>query len=395
MPQEPLDLDRLFRQRMPRRDLIRYTGMGLGVSAILAACKQASTSAGAIPSGSPRPAMDAEPGGLQVFDWSGLRQRRLLPQGGEAVPLGGTTRRPPATRRSSSCSRTTTRLHEGGGRDVLRHRAPVRLPIQGLREPRRDAAVGHLADPELQRSSIPTSRSPGQIDGKQYFIVEDWGFIAPLVPRRQGGSAGGLLVAAVRRPLRRQDLVDRHLGDAVHRRLFLGVPDPLDMTDDELGADARLPDLEEAPRQVLLETSPTSCSGVFKREEVWIGYAWPDACRVRQGCRARTSTTWSRRRGASRGRAGWGCSPTPQNYYHAHAYVDSWASNEGGPVPRGLLLLRAREHERRPSAISAGHREGARASTTSTILEPPQSDPRVVHPRRDVYQQYWSEVLAA
>ena len=71
MPQEPLDVDGLFRQRMPRRDLFRYTGMGLGVSAILAACKQATTSGVAIPSGSARPAIDAEPGGLKVYDWAG------------------------------------------------------------------------------------------------------------------------------------------------------------------------------------------------------------------------------------------------------------------------------------------------------------------------------------
>ena len=80
MPQEPLDIDRLFRQRMQRRDLFRYTGMGIGVSAILAACKQASTSGAAVPSGSARPAMDSEPGGLQVFDWSGYGNGDYYPK---------------------------------------------------------------------------------------------------------------------------------------------------------------------------------------------------------------------------------------------------------------------------------------------------------------------------
>ena len=80
MPQEPLDVDRLFRQRMPRRDLLRYTGMGLGVSAILAACKQASTSGVAIPSGSARPGDRHRAGGLQVFDWAGYGNGDYYPK---------------------------------------------------------------------------------------------------------------------------------------------------------------------------------------------------------------------------------------------------------------------------------------------------------------------------
>ena len=55
----PDELGHLFRSTMGRRDLLRYTGMGVGVSAVLAACKQAS-STGALPSGASRPAMDQE-----------------------------------------------------------------------------------------------------------------------------------------------------------------------------------------------------------------------------------------------------------------------------------------------------------------------------------------------
>ena len=59
-----------MRRRMGRRDLLKYTGMGVGISAVLAACKQAS-SAGGLPSGSPRPAISAEPGKLSVYEWAG------------------------------------------------------------------------------------------------------------------------------------------------------------------------------------------------------------------------------------------------------------------------------------------------------------------------------------
>ena len=162
---------------------LRYTGMGLGVSAILAACKQASTSAGAIPSGSPRPAMDSRtrrPPGVRLV---GLRQRQLLPRGREAVPVAATTRRPRATRRSSSCSRTTTpgftKVAAGTTYDIV-HPCAYRFQDYvnlGAMQPWDTSQIPNYS------ALNPVLEKAGQIDGQQYFIVEDWGFIAPLIAR--------------------------------------------------------------------------------------------------------------------------------------------------------------------------------------------------------------------
>ena len=65
------ELDRLGAQRLRRRDFMRYAGITAGAG-VLAACKKAtSTGAGTGASPSSRPPIGQEPGGLQVFDWSG------------------------------------------------------------------------------------------------------------------------------------------------------------------------------------------------------------------------------------------------------------------------------------------------------------------------------------
>src|SRR4051812_50214648 len=74
----PDEVRRLLQRRMDRRDLLKYTGMGVGITAVLAACKQAS-SAGALPSGSARPSLSAEPGDLSVYDWAGYGDGSYYP----------------------------------------------------------------------------------------------------------------------------------------------------------------------------------------------------------------------------------------------------------------------------------------------------------------------------
>ena len=170
-----------------------------------------------------RDALGREPGicaGVDAADRSGarrppgprlvrVRQRRLLPQGGEEVPLGpvreGDRRhagvRPLRERR--------LRLHEGRRRRPLRHRPPVRLPLQGLGRPRRAAAVGHLDDPELliaepQAHGGRPVRRPAVLRAARLGLHRS--AREPRPRRRQRRDVR----RAVRRALRGQDLLDRH-----------------------------------------------------------------------------------------------------------------------------------------------------------------------------------------
>jgi spermidine/putrescine-binding protein len=77
------DFDRLIAKRLRRRDFMRYAGIAAGAG-VLASCKKASTSATAA-SGSPRPPIAQEPGGLKVFDWAGYGGGEYYPKDEKAV----------------------------------------------------------------------------------------------------------------------------------------------------------------------------------------------------------------------------------------------------------------------------------------------------------------------
>ena len=81
------------------------------------------------------------------------------------------------------------------------------------------------------------------------------------------------------------------------------------------------------------------------------------------------------------------------NYFHAHEYVDSWASKKAAEF---LLAWYYYGHTNTtadlsvvsPGVVSALGLDDPRSWT-------PKAIPESYIPRRDVYQQYWSEVLAS
>ena len=131
----------------------------------------------------------------------------------------------------------------------------------------------------------------------------------------------------------------------------------------------------------------------FKQEEVWIGYAWPDAVGYANG--AGMNYVYME---PKEGRISWVCgiglAKDTQNYYHAHEYVDSWSSTKAAEF---LLAWYYYGHTNTTvdlsvispdivKALEPRRPDGARAA---------ESDPRVVHPAPGRLQQYWSEVMAS
>ena len=126
--------DRTAKRGIGRRDFLRYagySGVALGMGGVLAACRDAGTTPGA--EGSVQaslPPMEQEPGGLQVFDWSGYGNGDYYPQGREEDSSGsvraGDRRHP----RVHAVRERRHRVHEGRRRCSLRRRAPLRLSLQ-------------------------------------------------------------------------------------------------------------------------------------------------------------------------------------------------------------------------------------------------------------------------
>ena len=198
------ELGRLFSHEMGRRDVLRYTGMGVGVSAALAACKKASDTASQQPGASHAP-LEQEPGGLQVFDWAGYGDGTYYP-GKERLFLwqqyADETGDTPKFILFENDDAGYTKVASGTRYAIIHPRAyRFRDDVDnGFVQPWNTSQIPNFPDlnPELQKF--------GQLDGKQYFIVEDWGFIAPLYrgdkverPRPPGRCCSTIATAATSR----------------------------------------------------------------------------------------------------------------------------------------------------------------------------------------------------
>ena len=391
MPQEPLDIDRLFRRRMPRRELFRYTGMGIGVSAILAACKQASTSGGIAPSGSPRPAMTDEPGGLQVFDWSGYGNGDYYPKEEKQFlwkQYQDATGDTPKFILFENDDTGFTKVAQGTHYDIV-HPCAYRFQDYvdlGVLQPWDTSQIPNFS------SLNPTLEKFGQIDGQQYFIVEDWGFIAPLYRADKVDpveDSWSLLFD------------DRYSGKIswidtlemlVIAGFLQGVDNPWEMTDDEL---AQMRDFLISKKGLVkfFWSQSYELFQSFKRDETWIGYAWPDAYAYSKGAGLDVEYMTPKE-----GRITWSCGlglfNDSDNYHHAHAYADSWSSTQAAEFLEGLYFYGHANTNADLSGISADIVK-ALSLDDLTILDPPNSNPESYIPRRQVYADYWEQVKAS
>ena len=238
----------------------------------------------------------------------------------------------------------------------------------------------------------PKLMQSGVIDGQQYFIPLDWGFIAPLVNTDhvdyEEESFNVLFDERYEGKIAWVDTLNMMVVAAYAQ----GIPNPWDMTDEEL-EQVRDFLIEKKPLVKFLWNQSYDFWLAFKKEEVWVGYSWPDTVGY-----AEAAGMNYRYMEPKEGRISWVCGlglmADTENYLHAHDYVDSWASPEAAEflLPTTTTATRTpRSTWRRcPPASSRRSR-----STTRPILEEPRSHPETYIPRRDIYSQYWAEVSGA
>ena len=384
------ELDPFMAQRLNRRGFLRLAGTSTLGAAVLAACKKAETGTGT--TGQSRPPIEKEPGNLQVFDWSGYgngdyypgKERTYLWQ--EYAKQTGDT--PQFILFENDDAAYTKAVAGTVNFDVVhpcgyKYRDWVDL---GAVQPWDTSLISNF--PQLN----PKLEVSGIVDGKQYFIPLDWGFIAPIVNLDHVDvkeETFGILFD------------DRYAGkiswvDTSNMMyiggLYLGVSDPFQMTDDEL---AQVRDFLISKKHLVkfLWNQSYDLWLSFKKEEVWIGYAWPDT--VGYADAAGMNYLYMT---PKEGRVSWVCgmglAADTKNYYHAHDYVNSWASKKAAEFLLGYYYYGHTNTTADLSVVSSGVVD-ALGLDDPTVLDPPKAIPESYIPRRSVYQQYWSEVLAA
>jgi spermidine/putrescine-binding protein len=400
-----MDVDRILAERLNRRGFIRLAGMSTLGAAALAACRKAEdtqggggggegtgTTAGPTGQTATRPAMSEEPGNLQVFDWSGYGNGDYYPDEEKDFLWGAYQRQtgdtPAFTLYENDSAGYTKAAAEGGFFDVVhpcgyRYRDWVDL---GVVQPWDTSLIPNFS--QLN----PTLMQSGVVDGQQYFIPLDWGFIAPLVNldhvEVEEDSFGILFDDRYEGKISWVDTVNMMYIAGIYH----GVPDPFDMTDDEL---AQMRDFLISKKHLVrfLWNQSYDFWLSFKQEEVWIGYSWPDTV----GYAANRGMNYRYLR-PKEGLVTWVCGmglakDTP-NYHHAHAYVDSWASTKAAEFLLGYYYYGHTNTQVDLTKLPESLVEALSLDDPS-ILEPPNSIPESYIPRRNVYDQYWAEVLAA
>jgi spermidine/putrescine-binding protein len=324
------ELDRIFAQHTDRRGFIKLAGMTTFGAALLAACKKAEDGGGGggavtgTTGGVTRPPLEEEPGGLQVNDWAGYGDCAYYPAEKEFLlqQYQDATGDTPQLIEFVNDDVGYTEIAAGARYDVVHpcgYRFPDYLAIDVL-QPWDTSLLSNFA------SLNPTLQQVGQIEGQQYFIVEDWGFIAPMYRAdkvepledswsllwddRYGGKIAWI-----------DTLEMLSIAGYYHQ-----VSDPWDMTDEEL-AEMRDFLISKKPLVRYLWDISSELYRSFKQEEVWIAYAWPDAF-----ANALTSGLDVAYMEPKEKRIIWACGlglfKDSANYHHAHAYADSWSSTK-------------------------------------------------------------------
>ncbi|MGZ5294483.1 MAG: ABC transporter substrate-binding protein [Actinomycetota bacterium] len=379
-----------------RRDFLRYagyTGMTVSMAGVLAACKDAETTSSGTQGSAQAsmPPIEDEPGGLQVFDWSGYGNGDFYPKEekkflwGQYAKATGDT---PEFALFENDDSAYTKVVAGARYDVAhpcgyRYKDWVDLDVL---QPWDTSLISNFS------SLNPKLMPAGQFDGQQYFVPLDWGFIAPLVNLDHvDGSDETFGVLFDEKYKGKIAWIDT-LNMMVVAAYTLGISNPWDMTDDEL---AEVRDFLISKKGLVKFYWNQSYDFwlAFKKGEVWAGYSWPDT--VGYADAAGMNYLYMK---PKEGRISWVCGlglfADTENYHHAHEYVDSWASKEAAEF---LLAYYYYGHTNTTANLDVVP-EGVRTALgldDPTVLDEPNAHPETFIPRRSIYQQHWSEVQAA
>jgi spermidine/putrescine-binding protein len=384
-----VDYDGLFARRLARRDFMRYAAV-LGGAGVLAACRRAETPPSAGGTEVVRAPIEDEPGILEVFDWdgygdgeAGYGDEALWKLYAKAFP----NQAPEFTKFKDDDS-SYARVAAGDTFDVAHpcgYRWPDWVALDVL-QPWDTSLISSFADLN------PTLTAPGQFDGQQYFITTDWGFAAPMYRSdlvEPSEDSWGILWDE-----RYKDRISwwDSLNMLVVAAYYNGIPDPWAMTDEELG---QMRDFLASKIGLVRTLWPIDPSEDFINEDVWITYAWPSHWVYAYIWNELTDTVYME---PKEGRTSWYCGfalfADTENYYHAHEYVNAWAS----PQAAEWLLSNYGYGHTNTALDLAGIDPGiveAFSLDDPSVLEEPRSHVERPIERRDVYNDIWEEVKAA
>jgi len=240
----------------------------------------------------------------------------------------------------------------------------------------------------------PVLEATGNIDGKQYEIVTDWGYSCPLI---------------------RTDKLDPSINSYSHlfsdeaaghigwfdtpwilqmAAMTLGVPaDEAFFMDDATLTEAKDFAISKASGVYTIWVDFTQMWDDVRQGNLWATYAWPDAFVV---LKEEVPVAYLLPdEGALSWAEGLVLRSDTENYYHAHEYADAWASVTTGEKLIGLWGYGHSNLDVDLSEIDPEVVEVFGLDDPETNLSEPNSYIDRYQPDRDRYNRAWDEVKAS
>ena len=320
-----------------------------------------------------------EPGDLKAFEWGGYEDPVLWQDYANAFPGSE-----PNFVFMGSSVEWLGKVRAGETGDISHACIDVMADAEalGILQPWDTSLLSNFS------SLDPSLVEAGQIDGKQYYIPDEWGPSSVLyrTDEVEASDSYGLLFD------------DRYAGKIswfdnfevlLVAGLVLGVPDVFNMTDPEL---AQVKDflIEKKKNVRNFWTSRVDLETDFANGTIWISYTDPAFLFALQdkGLDVAFNTP---REGRVQWVCGWMLFKDAKNYYHAHAYADAWISPDTQEYLANVFgygIANTAISDRIDPAI----REVLALDDPAVL-----ANAHVMRniPRRDGYQKIWSEVKAA
>ena len=328
-----------------------------------------------------RASMHEEDGSLRILEWSGFDRQDLLLSYRERFP---------------DSKIEYVRIANS---DELTERTR-----KGLRFDLAHPEIGYLIDlidlgllREFDLSLIPNVRyidesilARGRMNGRQYHIPLDWGLAVPLCnPDRVDSSTPSYRL-----------LFDKRYGGHISwfdspwmliiAAYVLGIENPWDMLDAEL--DDVVVYLREM--RVLVHSMWSSRQEMersFLAGDIWVAYAWNSSYMAVAQAGAPALFVTQPEEGAIVWMEGFVLGAASSNPFHAHAYVDAWASPTAAAELTRLFGLGHWSRQQDPGVALNPVLARGLSLTDATAFDEPNHVERYV-PRRATYRAAWLDV---
>lgn len=385
-------IDDLLRSgRIDRRAFLKIAGVSIGAG-VLASCREADQPATGNGGQQTHPPIEQEPGDLRVFDWGGYGDGSYYPDKEKVFfweqyqkATGDTPKFVLFEDDDFGYAKAASGAVDFDVVHPCVYRFQDWVNLENL-QPWDTSLIPNFS------SLNPTLQKTGNFGGDQYFIVADWGFAAPMYradkvqPEEDSWS-----ILWDERYAGKISWWDS-LNMLVVAGYANGVADPWKMTDDEL-AQQRDFLVERKDLVGFFWGQSAELARAFNQDEIYIGYAWPDAYGIVAG-EGLDVAYMQPKEGRTSWICGFGLSKDTENYHHAHEYVNSWTSTAAAEFMLNYYYYGHTNTELDLDKITPAIVE-AFSLDDPNVLEEPNTHPERWIERRDVYSEYWNEVKAS